>query len=273
MLTPFAYREYYTVLPLAQLVRKFWVLDNAHNAAAVTQKNLLPNGCFDLAFIAGSGVAVRGQGGHQFLPAGHYFGGQARACVTVDLLPFTHVTLVQVHPWAVAALTPASIAGTADAILPLQYLLPTWPPLLPPAPGLPERAVIAFVEQHLGHLPGRQAPMTFLKQACQLLQHTHGQLSIQAVAQQVGCSRRLLEKRFHHHLGLTPKEFAAVLRVRSAVDTLHRPGPAPALAQVALEHGFHDQAHFGHAFRRLVQQTPGRFDAAAYVLPLTGTGY
>jgi len=111
-----------------------------------------------------------------------------------------------------------------------------------------------------------------LRLACQRWQETKGTLAVQALAQELGCSTRLLEKHFRHAVGITPKEFATVLRVRGVVDALRDPG-TPSLAQLALEYGFYDQAHFIHTFRKMVQLTPGKFNPAAYMLPLTGTGY
>ena len=117
------------------------------------------------------------------------------------------------------------------------------------------------------------AELPLLRQACQRWQHSKGTVAVLAMAQALGCSTRQLEKTFRHCLGLTPKEFTAVLRVRGVVDVLQAATNTQSLTQLALEFGFYDQAHFIKAFRRMVQLSPGRFDPAAYMLPLVGTGY
>jgi AraC-like DNA-binding protein len=57
------------------------------------------------------------------------------------------------------------------------------------------------------------------------------------------------------------------------VDALQQAAHLPCLAQLALEDGFHDQAHFSNVFRKMGQLSPGKFNPADYLLPLAGTGY
>ena len=269
---PFTYREQYTTAPLAELVRKLWVMDNAHNAQPFSSKTVLPNSCFNLALVTGAGLDVRNRRGPLAMPAGLYFCGQARLSVDTRIRPFTTVTMVQLHPWAPAQLTTASLAETADAIVPLATVLPVLHEVLAPCLGQPEQAVLACLTGQLPML--LVAPeLPLLRGACQRWQQTNGTLAVSAVAQELGCSTRQLEKIFRQCLGLTPKEFTAVLRVRGVVDALQHATNAQPLAQLALAYGFYDQAHFIKVFRRMVQLSPGKFDPAAYMLPLSGTGY
>jgi AraC-like DNA-binding protein len=279
---PFAYREYYTAAPLSELVRKFWVLDNAQNAAPVTNQQVLPNSCFNLAYVRGQGLRVQNRRGQHVLPAASDFCGQARGSVEVVIQPFTHVTLAQLHPWALAALTPRSLADTADALVPLTALLPELAALELPAYALAEdeppggeAVVMRLLETKLpGVVRAAEAEASgWLRRACQRLQQANGCLRIADLAQELGCSTRQVEKQFRHGLGLTPKEFATVLRVRGVVDALQAPGLPQPLAQVALAYGFYDQAHFIRTFGRLVQRSPGRFNKEEFLLPLTGRGY
>jgi len=268
----FCYREQYTRPPLAEVIRKFWVMDNARNPAAVRNKSVLPNSCFNLAFVAGGGMDIHNRRGQLTMPAGVYFCGQARRAVDVVLLPFTHVTMVQLHPWTPARLDSTSLADTADVIVPLGEVLSTLYEAVQFLLLDHETPIISFFQTHFArYLVADEPPL--LRRACQRFQQTKGALAVGALAEELGCSTRLLEKQFRQYLGLTPKEFTTVLRVRGVVDALQTPGANQALAQVALEYGFYDQAHFIHAFRKMVQFSPGKFNPADYMLPLTGTGY
>lgn len=268
----FSYRELYTAPPLADVVRKLWVMDNASNPAPFSSKMVLPNSCFNVALVTGAGMDVRNRRGPLAMPEGLYFCGQARLSVDTLIRPFTSVTMVQLHPWALARLTTQSLAGTADALVPLAAVLPALHAVLAPCLGQPEAVVLACLAAQLpGLLVAAELPL--LRQACQRWQQTKGTVAVLALAQELGCSTRQLEKVFRQYLGLTPKEFTAVLRVRGVVDALQHPATAQPLAQLALAHGFYDQAHFIKVFRRMVQLSPGKFDPAAYMLPLSGTGY
>lgn len=269
---PFTYREQYAPAPLAELVRKLWVMDNSRSPLPFSSKTVLPNSCFNLALVSGSGMDVRNRRGPLAMPAGLYFCGQARLSVDTLIRPFTSVAMVQLHPWAPARLTTASLADTADAIVPLATVLPALAEALQTCLGRPESEVMAFLRAQLPHyIVAPEVPL--LRQACQRWQQSKGSVAVLALAQELGCSTRLLEKQFRQCVGLTPKEFTAVLRVRGVVDALQNAGNARPLAQLALEYGFYDQAHFINVFRKMVQQSPGKFDPAAYMLPLTGTGY
>lgn len=271
-LMAFVYREQYAPAPLEAIVRKVWVMDNSRSQEPFSSKTVLPNGCFNLALVTGAGLDVRNRRGPLAMPEGLYFCGQARLGVDTLIRPTTSVTMVQLHPWAASRLTTASLAATADAIVPLHTVLPALSQILWGYLGRPEEDVLT---QLRAQQPGFTvaAEPALLRTACQRWQHTKGTLGVGTMAQEMGCSTRLLEKHFRQGLGLTPKEFTTVLRVRGVVDALQQAAHPPSLAQLALEYGFYDQAHFINVFRKMVQLSPGKFNPADYMLPLSGTGY
>ncbi|MEZ4669801.1 MAG: helix-turn-helix domain-containing protein [Anaerolineae bacterium] len=87
-----------------------------------------------------------------------------------------------------------------------------------------------------------------------------GQINVAALVSSTGWSERHLERRFHQHVGLSPKAFIRVIRFRSAARLLQTVSPKP-LAAVAYASGYTDQAHFIHDFKRFAGVTPGSFVA------------
>lgn len=279
MTARFIYREQYTTAPISQLIRKIWVMDNSANPNSVTNKNVLPNSCFNLAFVTGNGLTIHNQRGCLEMPQDRYFCGQARYRVEVIIKPFTQVTMVQLHPWTPSSWTADSLAHTVDSILPLRNILPLVDNLFSGydsasiQAAYSETALIAFTQAHFAQLP-HLANSTFpLRQACLRLQQTNGCLRIADLADELQCSTRQLEKQFKRYLGLTPKELTRILRIRGVVDRLQNQKSTQSLAQVATEFGFYDQAHFIRVFRNMIRHAPGEFRAVDYLLPLSGTGY
>jgi hypothetical protein len=95
----FKYTEYKVPKPLAALVKKLWTLDNLSNPAPVENKSILPNGCFNIAFIAGAGVLIINKTGRIQLREGVYFCGQMTELLDIDIHPHSRATMVQLYPW------------------------------------------------------------------------------------------------------------------------------------------------------------------------------
>jgi AraC-like DNA-binding protein len=82
-------------------------------------------------------------------------------------------------------------------------------------------------------------------------------LGIPGVARRVGVSERQLRQLFHEDVGVSPKRFARIARIRRAVANAGRVG----WAALAAENGFYDQAHLNAEFRDLLGTTPRAFAA------------
>jgi AraC-like DNA-binding protein len=86
---------------------------------------------------------------------------------------------------------------------------------------------------------------------------TRGAVPVAELVRESGWSRRHFTARFAEHAGLPPKAFARVLRFDRAKQLLARAGPGGAsLAEVALDCGYYDQAHFNRDFRAFAGCTP-----------------
>ncbi|AKU92582.1 Transcriptional regulator, AraC family [Vulgatibacter incomptus] len=81
-------------------------------------------------------------------------------------------------------------------------------------------------------------------------------IRVRALADELGLSQDALEKRFRREIGASPKRFASMLRLRSAIDSY---GPGESLAQLALDAGYYDQSHFIRDFREATGTAPRRF--------------
>ena len=84
-----------------------------------------------------------------------------------------------------------------------------------------------------------------------------GNVRIDPLAREIGISRQHLARQFLHHVGVSPKTFARVVRFRRLTDSLN--ARTEGWADVALEHGFYDQSHLIAEFRELAGTTPDAF--------------
>jgi AraC-like DNA-binding protein len=103
-----------------------------------------------------------------------------------------------------------------------------------------------------------------VEHAWALLRASHGVVSIAALCDQVGWSRRHLAARFHAEVGLPPKVVARILRFERVTRTL-RTRNGGGIADIAYACGYADQAHLNRDFRAFAATTPTQY--AARLLP------
>lgn len=84
-------------------------------------------------------------------------------------------------------------------------------------------------------------------------------LPIETLASEQHVSRRQLERDFGQWLGTSPRHLAQVARVQAVSRKAHA---GAALADIAADVGFADQAHMCRVVRQLTGQTPQRFTQA-----------
>jgi AraC-like DNA-binding protein len=99
------------------------------------------------------------------------------------------------------------------------------------------------------------APEPIAAAAWERLADTRGALPVRRLAAELGVGERRLQRIFHDHVGLTPKEAARVARLRAVLGVL-RAAPGLALGRAALRAGYYDQPHFNREFARLVGVAP-----------------
>jgi len=100
-----------------------------------------------------------------------------------------------------------------------------------------------------------RSPSRALVWSWEQLTRTAGRTTIAALLDEVGWSERHFAREFRHHLGMTPKAYARVLRFANVVKQLTT-RHEPRLVDIALDCGYYDQAHFTREFRTFAGVTP-----------------
>jgi len=85
-------------------------------------------------------------------------------------------------------------------------------------------------------------------------------IRIEQVAKEAGWSTRHFSQIFREHVGVSPKAWCRVQRFQSALRRL-RSGAEVAWADLALECGYYDQAHFSNEFRAFSGINPSTYSA------------
>lgn len=107
----------------------------------------------------------------------------------------------------------------------------------------------------LAMLDERHAIRPDVDAAWSLLVQAQGAIGIEALARELGWSRRHLTKQFSSAFGLPPKAIARIVRFERA-QRLLRDTARPSLAAVAQTCGYADQAHMTREWTRLAGSPP-----------------
>lgn len=85
-----------------------------------------------------------------------------------------------------------------------------------------------------------------------------GNISVEDISREISLSSRYTRKLFKEQLGITPKEFAKVIRFQNAYRTLLE-NPHNKQIYLAIENGYSDQAHFINEFKDYTGITPAKY--------------
>jgi len=88
------------------------------------------------------------------------------------------------------------------------------------------------------------------------IKHAKGMIRIAPLVRATGLSQSAIERRFRRVLGISPKGFASIVRLRR---TLQLQGQVRNLTDLAYRAGYSDQSHFIKDFRRFTSRSPMDF--------------
>jgi AraC-like DNA-binding protein len=227
------YREIGPSTALAGSVECFWTL---RSDGPATAHRVSPDGCADILFTDGNLQVVGAMTRYQDYP--HPAGGR--------------VTGVRFRPGAWAGYFGIPGNRITDTILPLEELWGARARQLRERLGSANslEQCAAIVEASMS----RSEKPTPVERAIRWMEQCHGVVSIDQVAGHCGLSPRQFRRLCLEQSGLSPKFLARVLRFRRAVSRLANSKANG--ADLAVDCGYYDQAHFINEFREFCGRTP-----------------
>lgn len=105
----------------------------------------------------------------------------------------------------------------------------------------------------------------FVVRGVRAMVESKGQLPIGEITRGLGIGERQFQRLFRRQVGLTPKQFSRIRRLRAAMVNAIKLDPAD-WSSVACEHGFADQAHLTREFSHLAGLPPTTFQQRVSVI-------
>ena len=110
-----------------------------------------------------------------------------------------------------------------------------------------------FIKKHQENRPG----LNLLKKAILKISTSYGRASISNVSATTNLNDRYLRKLFSTYVGINPKRFGEIVRIRKALTLILYEKYSISEAAFFLE--YHDLAHFSHSFKRVVGASPKHY--------------
>jgi len=231
------YKEYVPPSRLAEYVECFWSLE----ATSDTKQLVVPDGCMDILLRLDDGVYAFDVIGSMtspeeaFIRAGHtYIGarfspGRLRQVLRVNCMEILNSAM------PVQNSSDISIAAFSKNVR---------------RPDSIEEKLEVFKR----NLTVKIDPLPAQKAINAIVAST-GNISVAELADIAQLSERQLRRQCIQLTGLSPKVLSRVMRFRSAFRMLQSTSPI-SLAQIALDCGYSDQAHFSHEFSQFAGHPP-----------------
>ena len=253
----------------ADYIRKFWLLDNSANPLISYGKYALPNGCVTIAFISGNGTMIDFEKHTVKVKPGIYFIGQISTKVAVSLEPYTKAIMVQLNPWTPSLITKYPFYELTNNVISLADINKDLYSALLNVNLSDEQLLLSKLYQELKYYLTWSSDFSLLRMVFNELSvdPLKPQVKIPEIARKSRYSPRLIEQKFNHFVGLSPKEMQRILQLRSLIDDLV-PNHKTSLSALAYKHGYFDQSHFIKSYRKIMLDQPKRFNANQYILPL-----
>jgi AraC-like DNA-binding protein len=252
-------REYAIHPALAPYVKCIWSLESDAPIRDAGRERILPDSCVELVFHFGDTYRSHFASGETALQPSSFVVGQMRRFLEIEPTGRAGLLAVRFYARGAYLFFHRPLQEVAAGVVDLEDLWRArareWTERIALADGMPER--LRFVERELLRLLRASAGTDpAVDRALHIIEARRGQVRVSDLADEIGTSGRHLSRQFQRAVGVSPKEFGRIRRFLHALELLTREGRRT-LAEVALDSGFYDQAHFNHEFRELAGMSPG----------------
>jgi AraC-like DNA-binding protein len=243
------YEEQAPSVALSDLISRFWIFEAEEGDPAQINHVVMPDGACNLTLV-------------EVIPSGDLhisLSGPSSVAMRVQFLKGMRFQGIRIQPGAVRAFLGVDAATVIGKSIPLAMILPdiyaTLGSRLSPLPqSLDDFSRIAE-EVFAARTDRRPMLDGKVQQVVTALIQSEGSESLKSLLQSSGLSERQLRRRFVAEVGLTPKVFSRLRRVRRACADLVQ-NQSLGVAGISYEHGFADQAHFSRELRSIFGLSP-----------------
>ena len=252
------YREFHPPAPLGRYLECIWLLAGEPCDAEMAPQRIFPDGCVEAILHFGDRFEQHDEEGRARPQPPELVVGQLDRPMLIRPTGRVEIVGIRFRPAGAFPFFRIPVEEFNGKVLALEAVLGSFRremlasvnPALPLEKKAGEIARLLHARLSRSEPPDRTAECV----AGEILRDPAG-ASVSALARAAGLSSRQLERKFRRHVGLEPKLFCRIQRFQRVFRTVEQLGGAP-WAEVAVECGFYDQAHFIKECRQFSGLTP-----------------
>jgi AraC-like DNA-binding protein len=252
------YQTYPPHPDLEGVVHFYWTLEVPYDPKHQKQK-IVPDGFVEMTFNFGAAIRRYTSDTEYVLQTGPMVMGQRTKAYLIEPTGPVDSFAVSFYPHGFSLVADRSLDDLVDREVPLAMPFGAAPAkaletALCAAPDTPQR--IARMEAFLmERLKSEDSINRVVRATVDALLAAGGSRSIASVLEEHQAQRRMLERQFKKHTGLSPKQWSKALRLHASLQSMLSK-EKQSLTSVAYKHHYFDQAHFVKDFKALTGSTP-----------------
>lgn len=263
------YKEYEVKDRMTSFIKKLWILNNPPDHPPILNKGVPPNGCFTIAIVQGSGLSIRHQDQTMYLSEGIYFCGQITETLYIDIYSGTKATMIQLFPWTPVYFGISNAHLFTDTICPISEIGVAPALDLAVMIGSSNERISHYITKAFYHLFRNDVNTALIIKSTQMIFAAKGNIKVLSIACSLHCSIRHLQKMFKNYIGISPKTFIRIVKLRETLDDMAYPTVnSNNMSELAIANNYYDQPHFNKVFSSVIRTTPKNFNKADYLLTL-----
>lgn len=253
--------ERYEARPeLRNYIHSYWHIQAGDQPEVM---DLIPDGYPEIAIALQKGVSLKvGEGPRLFFPKAGLI-GQLSERILGFLNPGDCIIYIKMYPWTPSLLFEAPSWELNDAITDLEVLTacPSFRQLVRDLHSVRRMSIATLLldQFFLKKIRDLSQDNSFLHFAVRQIFQTNGTLGIKSLTSNIHASRRYVEKIFKNSIGLSPKYYARLIRVKKASLLLLDDNFSGNFSDVVTELKYYDASHFLKDFKGVTKRTPTEF--------------
>jgi AraC-like DNA-binding protein len=244
-------------------IESLWVFDSPVGFPAGDSSVAAPNGCAKLIIPYQNSLVstVKGASSNSHPGKLYFVGNQDSSTQLQSTNQATGFIAIEFAPAGAFPIFGIPMAETAGRLWETEQLLETWSQNaraeLMNEPRVDRK--VQIVQRALFRLLQRNGVRNAIVEHCvRKLKATNGLLTIKALSQDTGYSRRHLSNLFREYIGLSPKKLAEIFRFQHYHRLWAERRPYESIRDALYQH-YYDESHFHKEFRKMTGHTPSHY--------------